>query len=96
MHDQRQEERAGLEPSQEQLLAALRAQGIEGRRVLEIGCGVGHLHHRLLDEGAASVVGVEFSAAHSSHSAYCYGCHPYFTTLQIVLQKATPSSLTQR
>jgi hypothetical protein len=34
-------------------------------------------------------------AAHSSHSAYCYGCHPYFTTLQIVLQKATPSSLTQ-
>jgi hypothetical protein len=25
-----------------------------------------------------------------------YGCHPYSTTLQIVLQKATPFSLTQR
>jgi len=62
MHDQRQVERGGLEPNQEQLLAALRAQGIEGRRVLEIACGTGRLHHRLLDEGVASVVGVEFSA----------------------------------
>ena len=32
----------------------------------------------------------------SSHSAYCY-CHPYSTTLvKLVLQKATPFSLTQR
>lgn len=53
---------SGLEPNQEQLIAALRVQGIDGRRVLDIGCGTGHLHHRLLDEGAASVVGVEFSA----------------------------------
>jgi len=36
-------------------------------------------------------------AAHTSHSAYCYGCHPYSTTLlTLVLQKATPFSLTQR
>jgi cyclopropane fatty-acyl-phospholipid synthase-like methyltransferase len=64
MDEQPQEERDGLEPNQEQLLAALRAQGLEGRRVLDIGCGAGHLHHRLLDEGAASVVGVELSAAY--------------------------------
>lgn len=62
MDEQPQVERGGLEPIQERLLAALRAQGLEGRRVLDIGCGTGHLHHRLLDEGAASVVGVEFSA----------------------------------
>ena len=62
MDEQLQVERGGLESNQEQLLAALRAQGLEGRRILDIGCGTGHLHHRLLDEGAASVVGVELSA----------------------------------
>ena len=41
MHDRQQEEQVGLEPSQEQMLAALPAQGLEGRRVLEIGCGIG-------------------------------------------------------
>lgn len=61
MNEQPQLEQGGLEPNQEQLLAALRAQGMEGRRVLDIGCGTGHLHHRLLDEGAASVVGIELS-----------------------------------
>jgi magnesium-protoporphyrin O-methyltransferase len=52
---------SGLKRSQEQLLAALRVQGIKGRSVLDIGCGTGYLHHRLLEEGAASVVGVDFS-----------------------------------
>ena len=62
MDKQPRVERGSLEPNQEQLLAVLRAQGLESRRVLDIGCGTGHLHHRLLDEGAASVVGVELSA----------------------------------
>jgi 2-polyprenyl-3-methyl-5-hydroxy-6-metoxy-1,4-benzoquinol methylase len=62
MDEQPQVEQDRLEPNQEQLLAALRAQGLEGCRVLDIGCGTGHLHHRLLDEGAASVVGVELSS----------------------------------
>ena len=62
--DNRAAEPGGLEPDQEKLVAALRAQGIEGRTVLEIGCGDGDLHHQLLDEGAGSVVAVEFSAAH--------------------------------
>ena len=64
MHDQPQVEQGGLMPNQEQLLAALRSQGLAGRRILDIGCGNGRLHHRLLDEGAASVVGVEFSVAY--------------------------------
>ena len=49
-----------LEPNQRQLLELLRAQGIAGRSVLEVGCGKGRLHRRLLDEGATSVVGVDF------------------------------------
>ena len=61
--DREQADRGGLEPNQQQLLASLRAQGLEGRRILDIGCGKGRLHHRLLEEGAASVVGVEFSKA---------------------------------
>ena len=64
MPDKQQVQQNELEPNQEQLLAALRSQGLGGRRVLEIGCGTGHLHHRLLDEGAASVVGVDLSVAY--------------------------------
>ena len=55
---------AELEPNQRQILTALRAIGIEGRRVLDVGCGRGHLHRGLLEAGAASVVGVELNAAY--------------------------------
>ena len=55
---------AELEPNQLQILTALRAIGIEGHRVLDVGCGVGRLHRRLLDAGAAWVVGVELDAAY--------------------------------
>jgi magnesium-protoporphyrin O-methyltransferase len=62
MDEKPQVERARLEANQEQLLASLRTQDIRACRILDIGCGAGHLHHRLLEEGAASVVGVELSA----------------------------------
>ena len=44
-------------PDQERLFAAVVAPGID-RRILEIGCGTGRLHHRLLQPGAESVVGI--------------------------------------
>ena len=43
------------------LADALGVGGLEGRTVLDIGAGVGALHHLLLDRGAASAVDVDAS-----------------------------------
>ena len=55
--------RGGLEPTQRHLVAGLeRAGALTGARLLEIGCGVGHLHQLLLvRHGAASAVGVDLA-----------------------------------
>src|SRR5215470_11763244 len=55
--------RKGLEPSQQQLMSGLLASGVSDASLLDIGCGTGYLHHRLLQAGAASAVGVDLSAA---------------------------------
>lgn len=54
-------ERHGFEPSQSQLVAGLKDAGFGGATVLEIGSGVGHLHQTLLEQGAASAVGVDLA-----------------------------------
>jgi len=54
--------RKGLEPSQKQLMDGLMSSGFRGASVLDIGCGTGYLHQRLLQTGAASAVGVDLSA----------------------------------
>lgn len=51
----------GLERMQKILLDGLRSNGIEGKEVLDIGCGVGALHLTLLKEGAAKAIGVDIS-----------------------------------
>ena len=53
--------RKGLEPSQRQLLAGLERTGFSGAEVLEIGCGVGHLHQTLLERGAGTAVGIDLA-----------------------------------
>ncbi|MEO8438085.1 MAG: methyltransferase domain-containing protein [Chloroflexota bacterium] len=46
------------------LIEALVAGGVEGRTVLEIGGGVGAVHHELLGAGAATAVDVDASRAY--------------------------------
>ena len=46
------------------LIEALSAGGIEGRSVLEIGGGVGTVHHELLNSGAEAAVDVDASRAY--------------------------------
>jgi 2-polyprenyl-3-methyl-5-hydroxy-6-metoxy-1,4-benzoquinol methylase len=54
--------RKGLEPSQKHLMKGLTASGFNGATLLDIGCGIGYLHQRLLQAGASSAVGVDLSA----------------------------------
>ena len=53
----------GFEPSQQQLIAGLEQVGYRDATVLEIGCGVGHLHQSLLEQGAESAVGIELASS---------------------------------
>ncbi len=46
-----------------ELIDALRAEGIEGAALLDIGAGVGIVHIELLEAGAASAVDVDASTA---------------------------------
>ncbi len=55
--------RKGLDRNQCQLIEGLRAAGFAQAALLDIGCGVGFLHQRLLEAGAATAVGVDLSAA---------------------------------
>lgn len=54
-------ERKGFEASQEQLLNGLQEVGYQGATVLEVGCGVGHLHQSLLEKGAHTATGIDLA-----------------------------------
>jgi 2-polyprenyl-3-methyl-5-hydroxy-6-metoxy-1,4-benzoquinol methylase len=54
--------RKGLEPSQKHLMEGLARSDFNGATLLDIGCGIGYLHQRLLQAGASSAVGVDLSA----------------------------------
>ncbi|MDX1486911.1 MAG: class I SAM-dependent methyltransferase [Acidiferrobacterales bacterium] len=60
--ERRRYERRGLERSQRALLTGIEQADLAGASLLEIGCGVGYLHQRLLKAGAARAVGVDLSA----------------------------------
>lgn len=51
----------GFERTQRQILEGLRAAGIAGSELLDIGCGAGHLHRALLRDGATRAMGVDLS-----------------------------------
>jgi SAM-dependent methyltransferase len=50
-----------LHPASQELIDAVRAQGIEGAALLDIGAGVGAVHLSLLEGGAATAVDVDAS-----------------------------------
>lgn len=54
-------ERRGFEPSQRLLLEGLSRQGFRGMSILEVGCGVGHFHQTLLEQGAGTAVGMDLA-----------------------------------
>jgi magnesium-protoporphyrin O-methyltransferase len=51
----------GFEKTQKQLLRGILDAGVEHASIMEVGCGAGHLHRRLLEQGAASAIGVDIS-----------------------------------
>jgi magnesium-protoporphyrin O-methyltransferase len=51
----------GLDRDQQRMLDAVVQAGIDGASVLDIGCGVGVLHHRLLGRGADRAIGIDLS-----------------------------------
>ena len=53
--------RKGLEPSQKGLMKGLMSSGFSDASLLDIGCGTGYLHQRLLQAGAKRAVGVDLS-----------------------------------
>lgn len=62
--DLRSWQKDGLPNSTSELITALRAGGIEGARLVDIGAGVGMVHLELLSAGAASAVDVDASSAY--------------------------------
>lgn len=56
--------RKGPLDSTQMLLDALRREGAEGMTLLDIGGGVGAIHHELLDSGASSATHVDASTAY--------------------------------
>lgn len=51
----------GFEPSQQQLMDGITQANFADKTLLEIGCGVGHLHQCLLEQGAQHAVGIELA-----------------------------------
>ncbi len=52
---------------------AFAAQWIQGKRVLDVGCGVGYGSQWLADHGAASVLGFDISEEAVAHARQAYG-----------------------
>lgn len=51
----------GFEKTQRHLIEGMQNAGFVGAELLEVGCGAGQLHQRLLEDGAARAVGVDLS-----------------------------------
>jgi len=60
--DLRKYREKGPVPSTKALIEALKAEGVEGAALLDIGGGIGAIQHELLDAGAANATSIDASA----------------------------------
>jgi SAM-dependent methyltransferase len=51
----------GFERTQRHLIDGIKAEGVAGAELLEVGCGPGYLHQHLLLSGASRAIGVDLS-----------------------------------
>jgi SAM-dependent methyltransferase len=63
-HDMAEWRRSGPPDATQELIDALRAEGVQGAALLDIGAGVGMIHLELLGAGAATAVDVDASTAY--------------------------------
>src|SRR5690349_17055386 len=61
-HDLKKYRKTGAEPTAKALINLLRERGVKDATLLDIGGGVGAIHHELLDAGASSAVHADASA----------------------------------
>lgn len=59
--DARRYRRKGLDPTSRRIFDFVKAQGVEGRSVLEVGAGIGAIQIELLRAGASKAVSVELT-----------------------------------
>lgn len=62
-------EKKGLNGMANRIVGYLKARGVDGHRVLEVGGGIGAAHIELLKAGAVSAVNVELSAGYQDAAA---------------------------
>ena len=60
--------RMGPDDMQREMLRQLEGLGLEGRSLLDIGCGVGVLHQALLERGAERALGVDLAPKMLEHA----------------------------
>ena len=63
-HDLKRYRKAGAEPTTRALINLMRERGVNDATLLDVGGGVGAIHHELLDAGARSAVHADASASY--------------------------------
>jgi hypothetical protein len=63
-NDLKRYRRKGPEPTAKALVSLLRQRGVTGASLLDIGGGVGAIHHELIDVGASKAVHADASASY--------------------------------
>ena len=63
-HDLKRYRKEGPDPTTRALIDLIKGSGVQGIRLLDVGGGVGAIHHELLDAGADAATHVDVSQAY--------------------------------